>query len=549
MNDQAIEFNSLLHKIEVMISNIEKLEIDTEIYKEQLKEIVKEVETKSQNSSKKGNMSNMFLIQDYTIGIKKLKDFEIMLSKYDVYFKALKTCQYIDTKINISPTLEELKWYVFEITTILKNIKLSETMHYERERKVVEKIYDTAYKLIKIELLTYNESKIYDYGKLSMIDIYYFDRLIKKDLKNIDLDSQDKQLLKEKIYYIDSQGLASSYFDLELIKLLTYQNDSEIKDSIIKKLNEIVKDIEENNSVIKNHIKETEKLEESIYKTNKKKKRLKSEMYSTSISLLVSLGIVFGGVIGSRKLAKKWATSPEYQKTTTTYSELTGETKSEEFVLKINEPSIKNSTTIKIYDTWNDKNNPTRTVKEYDLSYLDLDNISEYLELELVEKPTNKYTEYLSDVDEKRTYDTPYKVIEQIEYTKTGEEKLDKLNKGLITVIGYFVTAVILLIKYMITDEETVFEQTGDLIDNVKDLLECSREKTDNLDRIKEKITEILNIINSNEELRKTFNKLYEENKFLLHEEEKLYQEINNLETKLKTKEYIKDLKVRKLIK
>ena len=101
----------------------------------------------------------------------------------------------------------------------------------------------------------------------------------------------------------------------------------------------------------------------------------------------------------------------------------------------------------------------------------------------------------------------------------------------------------------MTTDDGTIFEQTGDLIDNVKDLLEYSREKTDNLDRIREKITEILNIINSNEELRKTFNKLYEENKFLLHEEERLYQEINNLETKLKTEEYIKDLKVRKLIK
>ena len=180
---------------------------------------------------------------------------------------------------------------------------------------------------------------------------------------------------------------------------------------------------------------------------------------------------------------------------------------------------------------------------------MDLDNISEYLELELVEKPTNKYTEYLSDVDEKRTYDTPYKVIEQIEYIKTGEKKLDKFNEVLITVIGYFVTAIILAIKYILTDKGTVFEQTGDLIDNVKDLLEYSREKTDNLDRIKEKITEILNIINSNEELRKTFNKIYKENKFLLHEEEKLYQEINNLETKLKTEEYIKDLKIRKLIK
>jgi len=549
MNDQAIEFNSLLHKIEIMITNIEKLGIDTHDYKETLKEIIKEVENKSHKSSQKGNMANMFLIQDYSLGIKQLKDFEFVLSKYEIYFKALNTCQYIDTKINNSCTLEELKWYVFEIISILKDIKLSETIHYEREKKVVEKIYDTAYEIIKLELLTYNESKIYDYAKDSSIDIYYFDKLIKKDLENIDLEKEYHQLIKEKIHYIDSKGLSSSYFDLQLIKLLTYQNDSEIKDTIIKKLNELVKEVEEKNCIIQKHIKETEEIEESIYKTTKKKKKLKSEMFTTSISLLVSLGIVFGGVIGSRKLAKKWATSPEYQKTTTICSELTGETKSEEFVLKINELSIKNSTTIKIYDTWNDKNNPTRTVKEYDLSYLDLDNISEYFSLELVEKPTHKYIEYLSDVEEKRIYDTPYKVIEQIEYTKTGEEKLDKPNKGLFTFVGYAVTIIILLLKYMTTDDGTIFEQTGDLIDNVKDLLEYSREKTDNLDRIREKITEILNIINSNEELRKTFNKLYEENKFLLHEEERLYQEINNLETKLKTEEYIKDLKVRKLIK
>lgn len=71
MVDQALEYKSLLNKVDIMINNVSKLGMDTEKYKEVLKEIINEVESSTKVSkSKWGNNASMVLICDYSLGIK-----------------------------------------------------------------------------------------------------------------------------------------------------------------------------------------------------------------------------------------------------------------------------------------------------------------------------------------------------------------------------------------------------------------------------------------------------------------------------------------------
>ena len=94
MVDQALEYKSLLNKVDIMINNVDKLGMDTTRYRETLQKIINEVEdTTKVSKSKWGNNASMVLICDYAKGIKELKSLEIQLKEYEVYFKAINSCE------------------------------------------------------------------------------------------------------------------------------------------------------------------------------------------------------------------------------------------------------------------------------------------------------------------------------------------------------------------------------------------------------------------------------------------------------------------------
>lgn len=179
MVDQALEYKSLLNKVDIMIDNVNKLGMDTKKYKEVLKEIINEVESSTKVSkSKWGNNASMVLICDYALGIKKLRALELELSEYEVYFKAINSCEYLLMRIEETKTTdskEEVESYANEIIESLKAIKFSSTISYSDEKKIVEKIYDVAYKIIQLEIITLGYSQVYEYIKNYDIDTYFLD--------------------------------------------------------------------------------------------------------------------------------------------------------------------------------------------------------------------------------------------------------------------------------------------------------------------------------------------------------------------------------------
>lgn len=74
----AMEYKAKLIAINKKIREIEKLNLNVEEYKEKLRNITNDVETKIK-SSKKQNFEG-FLISDYTSGIQKLTELEYKLA-------------------------------------------------------------------------------------------------------------------------------------------------------------------------------------------------------------------------------------------------------------------------------------------------------------------------------------------------------------------------------------------------------------------------------------------------------------------------------------
>lgn len=135
VNDKALEFNSKVIKIERLIDNLKSIGIDTNKYENQVKDIKSELIKLDVTSNKYFGIEN-----DYITAISKLNKLEAHLNEYMVYFKAYSFTMHVNEDIE---NIEEnkLSFYIEELIKLLKGIKASGTLIYDKEKEIIESLY------------------------------------------------------------------------------------------------------------------------------------------------------------------------------------------------------------------------------------------------------------------------------------------------------------------------------------------------------------------------------------------------------------------------
>ena len=560
MVDQALEYKSLLNKIIIMIDNVKKLGMNTKKYEETLKSIISEVEASTKLSkSKWGNKASMVLICDYASGIKKLKILELELKEYSVYFQILNSCEYLFMQIDKIDSLddkEKIKKYANEIIESLRAIKFSSTIHYSDEKRIVERIYEVAYKIIKLEIVTYGISQVYEYIKGDDTDIYFIDKCIRKEIDDLDLNVKKNIRIKEKIYEISRKGLEVNYFDIELIKLLISNNyNVNFKENIIKELNSLKENINYSEKSSKFLSERKEKLIKKIAKIRNDIRYNKKVIIARILFPIIYLGITIGACFGIGKVGKNSCTKQAYPKTITTYSDEYGKEVQEEYSFVKDKEQDKNY--IRVYGDWYDKlfikNN--RDIYTYDVSKTNLDNIEDYLYLNYEGLPFDKETITTEDTTE--LLQNGYVEVEQISINRDKIELiLDKEEYFCFLAVFYTIIIGSTLITEVMEFDKNSDKYLGiyqclyrlikyDIVDYKKNKIffkETLKEYQDNLNKL-------LNEINKYKELRIRFDELYAANKYLLDNPEKLYSKIDSLSQELSKEEIKGNLRSLKKIK
>ena len=175
-----------------------------------LKDIHNEVNNNVKVNYVRG-MAEASYIQSYSIGISELNKLKIKLDNYNVYAVAYNTCNYINNKIDGNLSIDELNRIVSKIIFVLKSINKSGTIDYDNEKHIVEKIYETAYNVIKLEVLMTGESQLYLFVKNEEANISYFNNLIIKDIERIDLRLDENKPIETKVFELGQNGIYSNY--------------------------------------------------------------------------------------------------------------------------------------------------------------------------------------------------------------------------------------------------------------------------------------------------------------------------------------------------
>lgn len=542
--DLAIKYKNLHQAAELMIANIKEIGFDVSEYEKVLKSITSNVNNNVKVSYNKGFARANYEI-DYSNGIAELNKLISHLEKYDVYFKVLNSCEWLNIRISEKDiTKDQLKQYVSEMIYNLKQIVKSDTMDYDNEKHIVEMVYEVAYKIIKLELMMTGSSSLYNYIKQEDINISYFNVIIMKELAELKTKGKDTTYLKQKLFEIRKNGINSNYFDLDLIKvLLVYDGNNSFKDNINERMNAIINRINVNIREIKKLVREyqDDESERKEYKSDIKENR--KNIRNRLIAFLIATSIMIGGGIGFQKLVKKESIKDKYKRTIEIYSTITDDvtTETDEIYLS-DDPEEK--TIVRVYDPY--KNESRRDYQYYDVSYLDFDNLKDYYEygVDNYGVVPQDGTLRTRDKDIISDYQNSYTEVEKSTYEYIGKE-LDKSAYFL----GYLMYALVLLmfegLYYLLTNpryDTVIIGGIHELYDETKELLANKERYKEYKDKIADNINKMLELVNQNEELRDEFNRLYEANKYLLDKPDELYQRFNNI-TNNDAKKLIKENK------
>ena len=527
MIDEAIKYHALYQEVELAISNIHNLGFDTTVFQARLKEIHNDVSLNVKVKYVKGMVEASY-IQSYSNGIFALNKLKNMLDNYDVYVRAQNTCNYINMKLKKDMTSYELSKCVSQMIYTMQNIIKSNTIDYDDEKHIIEKIYETAYSIIKLEIILNGESQLYLFAKKENINISYFNNLVMKDIERIKLN--DNHLIKTKLYELGGKGIYSNYFDLELIKLIILSDKNvNLKNVIINKIRILCNEIIESDKLIRDNYHLIDSKEDKRKIALVDLKRIKKEYKKRLTSLVLSASIITSGFVGIPFISKRLSKNYEYNFTNHTYSSVSdyyGQ-EEEESILFFGKGTKADHYTFVYLDTYSKKNDDFKA--RQDIGYLEFEDIYGY-----VNYVKEHYNEFIND-------DNMYYKIELKNYQKVNTDSFPWALTFLLYV-GYLM----LLMFYCSITLLEPFE-----INKIKDLKNKLDEETVNLNEIQAIINECLEKmmadINKNDELREKFMKLFNDNLFLLDDTNELLRRVresyntNNME---QVKKYVREKKM-----
>ena len=176
--DQGIQYKTKFNEVQQIIENTKKLGFDTKEYEDILHEIDANIKELVKEVYLGDKMIAGRLEQVYTGGLLPLNKLSNLLEQYNIYFKVLNSCKYIDMKIKDKNMLkEQLDKHVSMMIYNLNSLTKSSTIDYEQEKHIVEKAYDTAYNVIKLELIITGDSQLYRYIKEYDVNLSFFNKI------------------------------------------------------------------------------------------------------------------------------------------------------------------------------------------------------------------------------------------------------------------------------------------------------------------------------------------------------------------------------------
>lgn len=525
VNDKALEFNSKVIKIERLIDNLKSIGIDTNKYENQVKDIKSELIKLDVTSNKYFGIEN-----DYITAISKLNKLEAHLNEYMVYFKAYSFTMHINEDIE---NIEEnkLSFYIEELIKLLKGIKASGTLIYDKEKEIIESLYKVAYYLLLEENEHLTEHKLFNYVSGSEVDLYYLDRILLNDIQSI----SNKEALKKingEIHLINLKGSEAHYITEDILRKVIYAKyGDDLRDKTTEELNKIANEIKDNLAQIKH---KTKAIENEMSRIEIIKESIK-EFKLNLAKQIASIGLNFGLLtftLGLVPFILSKMPSPRTYKYTYDLDGNIIEEVDEGYQAELDD-YYKGKVTVREPYTLK-KGEYKYDYKEYTFAEDEFEAVLNALkngkELDYEEK-SGKYTAL-------EAASAPEETVTTIEVRKQDKDDTISVlerDTGSSIAISVFTGLLITGIIYIpfVTVDEFKFalcEKIPDLKDLIEDFIESKDVK-----RLKEKKldvalmnAELMKLVQNDEKLRERFMRIYKANESLFVENKEIFEKLIN---------------------
>lgn len=435
------KYNAKLLEVNDNIEQLEELNINVVKYRDAIEKIKSEttIEVDKCYQSFHKVDSDFFLeeslIKIYTDAITSLDKINIsIVSQYERYYKINFCIEELNQKIKCANKFN-VDSLVKDCLELMKKIKSTNVVSYDEVKEIIESIYETVYKVIKLEIIYTNSDSLLSYIKNDEVDISYIVKLIKEDIKKAD---QANEELVSKVYEIDRNGFDDIYFlNKELIVLLSLGDDdhltSEVKKSFLDKISRY-------NDISYNLRREKDSSIEAANKIEDIKKSSKNlfwRILGKKAFFLLNLGLLTSAILGSVVGLKEATKKKEYKTITTTYdSSIPSIDPAIEYL-----PDTLNSRTLIEYSPWEEpgyfRDEYTRNVYTYNLDGLDVyyENVEDYLTSDIKEYVTvSSEVQYSIEVPEEDYSENKY-VISQVYQDKDDYRMVDSIGDWILTSI------------------------------------------------------------------------------------------------------------------
>ena len=512
--EAAMEYESLSLKVKKMLDSLNNSGIDVTVYNKKYI-LLKEECNKNINSSNSLNASIQFMSKAsndlvYQKAISGLKKLQNELNNYDIYVIAYYYPESID--FNEKYSLEQIDDIVIKTIYLLKNIRSNELF----SKKIIHKLYNFAYKVIKLELRYKSKSNLLDWVKSDDLAISYINEEITKDIDNI-----DSKLINAKIASLKAKGLDFNLLDLELISYLVIKNDDNLNNiksklySLLIEINYAAKRLQNSNKLINKweYLRDYYKVSFGDYA-----KVVAKTLASTS--LIVSL------IIGSIKISNIVSLNKPYTKNIV-YSET-------DLVLT---PSIDgyqekvedyNQVNVIEYGPWEKESEGyVRVINTYDVTDYNYSSLDSYYDMDLNGISSVQEVEetlYLSAED---MYDEVIREVEKITQNPNDLEKdfiLFLFSLGFCLGLSAILYACVELFV-VIAKDNISWGVIKEDIDNIK---EAKENYVKYMEKLNKELQENKKLILSNNEYREKFINLYKKYTLFIQDKklDKEYQKL-----------------------
>lgn len=546
ISDNAIVFQAKIDYVRMLIDNISFLGKDTEEFSLAVDELLKQVDDKIKEIISKGEIQvingekvarKMLIDGVYLEAINKIDKIISSLDNYLVYFQTMSNCAYVDKLENIDKL--ELEQIIDSLITCLKKIRGSETVYFPDEEKAVRMLYETVYKVIKLEYRINNgkKSRLYDYVYDYKTDKIFISKLILEEINSIKKDGRDVSKLEHIVNKINRSSFSEDvYFNEELIKEIANIYDSDkIKENILalsKIYNENIKSLEYSRELLDEN-------NDCIDEVKNNRRTITKDISKAIISYILSLAVVGSLAVAPFTKGKKVKTI-----TTKTNIETMANDEVKEKYLEYDENT--NSVYIEVlepYERIDNLESYGRNTYRYEIDYnlygdkeiaeilelIDLDKILSYLEeVEPVYETKNGILDYY-DLYEETIY-------ELVKIKQIPDDYIYEMNEDVAGNSFFIFLALFFLdIVFAIYDSHfLILGTTSWLINKRRNWTTEDKEELEELLRDKKELEKkIRYLLDTNEEIR---NKYYE-----MMKDPRVKEMLNEL-TKDKSNVLIKDV-------